>query len=294
MVTARVIPLNYHQDQRMQTLPAPATWQDYLDAFTRWMSTADYPASTQKKRHYHLRRFAHDTGLTPAAVTLEDLTDYLGTRNWSQDTKRSHQSTLKAFFKWTTLTARTEDDPTIYLPRVRTTPGVPRPFPEELLKPTLALSPERERLMIRLGAEAGMRSCEICLTNTADIVGPIERSSIIVHGKGNKDRRVPIPTSLAVLLRARGSINPGGWVFPGKIDQHISNKRVIELLADTLPGDWAGHSLRHRYGTVTYAGCKDIRSVQKLMGHASPDTTQIYVEIHDDSLRHAAAFAAIA
>ena len=276
------------------TLPPPASWQEDLDAFDRWMTASDYPATTQNKRNYHLRRFANDTGLTPAEVTLEDITDYLGSRDWTAATRRSHQSTLKAFFKWAALTSRTDDNPTVYLPRARTMPGMPRPFPEELLKTTIAVAPERERLMIRLGAEAGFRSCEICLVNAADIVGPIERATIIAHGKGNKDRRIPIPTSLAVLLRARGAGNRDGWVFPGKINGHISNKRVIELLADTLPGDWAGHSLRHRYGTVTYAGCKDIRAVQKLMGHASPDTTQIYVDINDDSLRHAATYAAIA
>lgn len=276
------------------TLPPPASWQEDLDAFDRWMTASDYPTTTQYLRNYHLRRFARDSGLTPAEVTLEDLTNYLGARGWSQSTKRSHQSTLKAFFKWTALTGRTDDNPTIYMPRVRTAAGVPRPFPDDLLKTTLSLAPERERLMIRLGAEAGLRSCEICLVNTFDVVGPIDRPSIIAHGKGNKDRRIPIPSSLATLLRARGSANPGGWVFPGQINGHISNKRVIELLADTLPGDWAGHSLRHRYGTVTYAGCKDIRAVQKLMGHASPDTTQIYVEVLDDTLRDAASFAAIA
>jgi integrase/recombinase XerC len=294
MVIGSVVSIHSQQDQRMQTLPTPAAWLGDLDAFDRWMSAADHPRSTRRMRNYHLRRFATTTELTITEVTLEDLITYLGARDWKQETRRSHQSTLKSFFRWATLTKRIDDDPTVYHPRVRTTPGLPRPFPEELLTSTLATAPERERLMIRLGAEVGLRSCEICLVNIRDIVGPHQRPSIIAHGKGNKDRRVPLPASLAALIRAAAGENPGGWLFPGKIDGHLSNKRVIELLADTLPGDWAGHSLRHRYGTVTYDGCKDLRAVQKLMGHANPQTTQIYVHINDDALHHAASFAEIA
>lgn len=290
-----VVSIKPHQDRLMrQTLPAPAAWTEDLDAFSRWMTAADYPQSTRYLRGYHMRRFAHHTGLTPREVSLEDITDFLCAREWKKTTRSSYRSTLKSFFGWTTQTGRTEDNPTVYLPRVRADIGVPRPFPEELLRPLLAVAPERERLMIRLGAEAGMRSCEICLVNVSDIVGPIERPSIIAHGKGDKDRRIPIPTSLAQLVRARAGTNAGGWAFTGKINGHLSNKRVIEVLSDTMPGDWTGHSLRHRYGTITYAGCKDIRAVQKLMGHASPTTTQIYVNVHDDALHHAASFAAIA
>lgn len=276
------------------TLPTPATWLDDLDGYTRWMTASEYPHSTRYLRGYHMRRFAHHTGLTPTEVSLEDLTDFLSAREWKRATRNSYRSTLKSFFNWTSLTGRTDDNPTLYLPRIRTDLGTPRPFPEELLRPLLAVAPERERLMIRLGAEAGMRSCEICLVNESDIVGPHERPSIIAHGKGDKDRRIPIPPSLAHLIRGRANTNPGGWAFEGKINGHLSNKRVIEVLADTMPGDWTGHSLRHRYGTITYAGCKDIRAVQKLMGHASPTTTQIYVNIHDDALHHAASFAEIA
>lgn len=294
MVNPRVIDLKAYQNRRMTSLPTPAAWVDPLHRFTQWMRASDYPPSTQDKRNYHIRRFANTSKLDPFDVTTHDLIDYLGSHKWSAQTKRSHRATLRAFYSWAHASAHITTDPAALLPIVRTQPGRPRPIPEHVLRQALATAGERERLMIRLGAEASMRSCEICLVNVADIIGLPDAHSIVIHGKGNKIRVVPIDDGLAVNLTERGRRNIGGWVFEGKIDGHLSNKRVIELLSDALPGDWAGHSLRHRYGTITYQGSKDIRSVQENMGHASVATTQIYTGIDDDQRRRANAFAKIA
>ena len=295
MVKARVIELKSYKDRRMTSpLPTPSSWVDPLHRFTQWMRASDYPRSTQDKRHYHLRRFANTSGLGPFEPTTDDLIDYLGSHDWSAQTKRSHRATLRAFYSWAHAAGATTTDPAALLPIVRTQPGTPRPIPESELRQALATAGERERLMIRLGAEASMRSCEICLVNVADVIGQVGSHSIVVHGKGNKIRVVPIDDGLAVTLLERGRRNAGGWVFEGKINGHLSNKRVIELLADALPGKWAGHSLRHRYGTITYQGSQDIRSVQENMGHASVATTQIYTGIDDEQRRRASAFAKIA
>lgn len=294
MVKPRVIDLKAYKNQRMTSLPTPAAWADPLQRFTQWMRASDYPTSTQDKRHYHLRRFANTSRLAPFEATTEQLIDYLGAHAWSAQTKRSHRATLRAFYTWAYAAGHIRTDPASLLPIVRTTPGRPRPIPEHVLRQAMATAGERERLMIRLGAEASMRSCEICLVNVADIIGIPDAYSIVIHGKGNKIRVVPIDDGLAVNLTQRGRKNIGGWVFEGKIDGHLSNKRVIELLSDALPGEWAGHSLRHRYGTITYQGSKDIRSVQENMGHASVATTQIYTGIDDDQRRRASAFAKIA
>lgn len=294
MVKPRVIELKAYKDRRMTSLLTPSAWIDPLRLFTQWMRASDYPLSTQDKRHYHLRRFANTSGLAPFDVTTQDLIEYLGAHAWSSQTKRSHRGTFRAFYAWARASGQIDVDPAGLLPIVRAHPGTPRPIPETELRIALATADERERLMIRLGAEASMRSCEICLANINDIIGGVGSYSIIVHGKGNKTRVVPIDDGLAVMLLERGRKNTGGWVFEGRINGHLSNKRVIEVLSDALPGEWAGHSLRHRYGTVSYQGSKDIRAVQENMGHASVSTTQIYTGIDDDQRRRASSFAKIA
>lgn len=57
------------------------------------------------------------------------------------------------------------------------------------------------------------------------------------------------------------------------------------LLTRALPDGVTGHALRHRFATKAYAVNRDLFAVQQLLGHASPNTTQAYVKVPEESLR---------
>ncbi|WP_029514147.1 tyrosine-type recombinase/integrase [Nesterenkonia sp. F] len=80
----------------------------------------------------------------------------------------------------------------------------------------------------------------------------------------------------------------GGWAFLGRLDGHLSPKRVSELLSEALGPHRTGHTLRHRFGTRVYSSSRDIRAVQELFGHASAVTTQRYTGLPDGAMRAAA------
>lgn len=141
--------------------------------------------------------------------------------------------------------------------------------------------------MLQLAASAGLRCREIALVHSDDLVRDLAGWSLIVHGKGDRTRHVPLTEDLALELRTYE-----GWVFPGQIDGHLSAAYVSKLLSRVLPGATA-HQLRHRFATRAYQlGGRDIRAVQELLGHASVATTQIYTGVDQDSLRRAALAAA--
>ncbi len=112
--------------------------------------------------------------------------------------------------------------------------------------------------------------------------------TLIAHGKGGKDRRVPLEDDLAREVAVQAD---GGWLLPGRIDGHLSGAYVGKLVARALPGVWTMHTLRHRFGTLAADG-GDLIAVQRLLGHASVATTQRYVLRPDDALRRAARLAA--
>ena len=58
-------------------------------------------------------------------------------------------------------------------------------------------------------------------------------------------------------------------------------------IARLLGKPWTAHSLRHRYATRTYAQTHDLLLVSQLLGHASVETTQVYVALPDDRMRAA-------
>lgn len=136
--------------------------------------------------------------------------------------------------------------------------------------------------MIRLGGEAGLRRGEVAVVHRRDLREDLLGWSLYVHGKGGRDRVVPLTDDLAreVLDATRE-----GYAFPGRVDGHLSARWVGRLVADALPDDWTMHPLRHRFGTLTHNVHKDLLAAQQLLGHATPTTTRLYVKITDDYLR---------
>ena len=161
-------------------------------------------------------------------------------------------------------------------------------MPEDILNAALAAADDRVRLMLQLASREGLRRGEIARVHSDDLTRDLGGSSLLVHGKGGAERIVPVGDDLARMLRHL----PYGWAFPGAIDGHLSAARVGELVSAVLPRGWSAHPLRHRFATVTYAGCHDLLTVQQLLGHSRPETTQLYVQLPDDSLRDALRWAA--
>jgi integrase/recombinase XerC len=94
-------------------------------------------------------------------------------------------------------------------------------------------------------------------------------------------------TQSSDLLVAQAIGGRTGYLFPGKIDGHISADRVGHLLAAVLGDGWSAHTLRHRFATQAYACAHDLFAVQRLLGHSQPQTTLRYTQLQDDSLRAA-------
>lgn len=136
--------------------------------------------------------------------------------------------------------------------------------------------------MIRLGAEVGLRRCEIAKVRPErDLVEDLGGWSLDVQGKGGRLRTVPLTELMAAELRGLGA----GYAFPGKVDGHLSERWVGTLVSRALPGSWTTHSLRHRFGQRTHEVERDLTIVQELLGHASILTTRVYVRTDRDRLR---------
>jgi integrase len=163
---------------------------------------------------------------------------------------------------------------------VGTAKAHPRPCPDKHILAALAKANETETLMLRLAAECGLRRGEIAGVNSRDVMDDLLGKSLIVRGKGDKQRIVPLPDDLAEAIESCG-----GWLFPGRWQGHVEESYVGKHISRLLPEGYGAHSLRHRYATATYAATHDLYLVARLLGHASVETTQIYVAMPDARLR---------
>ncbi len=136
--------------------------------------------------------------------------------------------------------------------------------------------------MLRLSAELGLRRGEVAGLHSSDL-NPDSSGGYWLDGlgKGGKRRPIPVPSDLATIIRQQ----PKGWLFPNGKGGHLSAQHVGKLVANVLPPNVSMHQLRHRFATRAYQARHDIYSVQHLLGHASPATTQRYIALDLNQLR---------
>lgn len=264
------------------------TWKNALDDWTAWLTAAGRRPGTIRLRRSQISRLAREVApLGPWEVTAEDLVRWLARPSWDADTRRSHRAAARGLFGWALATGRTDVDPSAALPSVPARQGRPRPAAEDVIHAALQRADARDSLMIRLGAHAGLRSCEIATSHSSRVRRDLDGWVLTVIGKGGKLRDVPLTDSLALEIRSRP-----GWTFPGRQDGHLSPAYVSRRLSWALGEGVTGHQLRHRFGSAAYAHERDLRAVQVLLGHASVATTQLYTAVPDGALRRAVLAAA--
>ncbi|UNX54062.1 site-specific integrase [Georgenia sp. TF02-10] len=260
----------------------PIVWGTEIDAWTRTLTAAGKSRQTVGLRRYHLRRLGAHVGPPPWEVTEDDLAAWVDSQDWGRETRRSTAASYRAFWAWGMRTGRTTTDPTLVLGSVRPMPPNPHPAPDDAYLDALADAGPREALMLRLAAELGMRRGEVAQVHARDVIGSWGRYSLVVHGKGGRERTLPMGDGLALAVRDAAA---GGWCFPGKVDGHLGAARVGKVVSRLLPPGVSMHSLRHRFASEAYAVDRDIVAVQELLGHASLDTTRRYVLSPDDDRR---------
>lgn len=264
-------------------------WERDTRVWLAYLKTAGRRPGTVKLRQSQMRRLAASfVGRTPWAVEADELVAWIAGHDWDLDTIRSHRAALRSFYSWGVATGRTSVNPAAALPSSKAKPGRPRPASQEAVSAALAGADDRTHLLLLLGREAGLRACEMATLHSRDLFQDLDGWSVTVHGKGGKDRDVPLTPRLALDLRSR----PAGWTFPGRQDGHLSAAYISKLLSRALPGDVTGHQLRHRFASEAYRAERDLRAVQELLGHSSPTTTAIYTAIPDQALRRAVLAAA--
>jgi site-specific recombinase XerD len=162
--------------------------------------------------------------------------------------------------------------------------------PPEVRRLLAAVAGPRDRLMLRLAYGCGLRLGEVLHLRVADVDGGRE-VLWVRHGKGAKDRGVPLPPALLQELRAYWRLRrpaaypftsrPGRPLHPGTLQRAFARARSRSGL--TKP---AGiHTLRHCYATHLPEAGTDLPTLRRLLGHGSVQTTMLYLHLRSGRLR---------
>lgn len=275
-------------------------WEPVLWAFRRFQLGANLSDKTINNREDCLRTLARRSGRAPAEVTEEDLLE-LATRphprtgeRLAQTTKQSERSYLQGFFAWLQRKGYRDDNPAIYLPKVKMARRKPRPFRLDQIDDMLDSGAyARTRDIITIAALTGLRIGEVVKIRGEDI----DRRSMMIRSlrKGALEHRVALAEGMHEIL---DKYPLSGWWFPspysnrafpnggGHILMESASSAVHHAIrrAGIVDRNLTGHALRHFYATRLLKQGVPLRVIQELMGHASLATTQLYMQVDDDDM----------
>jgi integrase/recombinase XerC len=300
---------------------------DWTDLFFRYLSDEkDASVYTQRNYRQALGEFAQwhrDTNESPVCWSELERNDFrlflrqLGRRELSQAAIRLRFSALNSFYKFLMRRGLVESSPVKNV----TLPKPAKRLPQFLTidqmnalldapmqefeakrvakkgtkKKVSAVPYLRDRAILETIYSCGLRIGEICRM----LAGEIEPDEHVVnvHGKGKKERQVPIGRAAVEAIRLY-------WerlAKPPALDEHVffaSEKkrsaiypRLVQLRlknylsACGLDPSLTPHKLRHSYATHLLDAGADLRSVQEMLGHSNLTTTQVYTHVTTERIK---------
>jgi integrase/recombinase XerD len=215
-------------------------------------------------------------------------------------------SAIRHLYRYLLLDGKIQKDPTLNIDSPKQWKVLPKSLSRDEVEATLAATqPQnetarsqalalRDRAMLELLYAGGVRVSEVADTRLEDL--KLDMGYVLVRGKGDKERMVPlgVPAQQAlrqylkggreVLARKRGS----PLLFLGRGARRLTRQRVWQLVgkASLASGRHASpHMLRHSCATHMVENGADLRTVQTILGHADISTTQIYTHVALDRLK---------
>jgi integrase/recombinase XerC len=232
------------------------------------------------------------------AVTVHDvraLVAGLHRRGLSGKSLQRLLSTLRTFFRYLLREGRVRDNPVEGISAPRVGKRLPKTMDPDQVKQLLDQRNEqdplalRDQAMMELLYSSGLRLAEL-LSLDVDTIDERD-ASLVVTGKGNKTRHLPVgrPALDAVekWLKARAGLvaDPDERaLFVSQRGKRLSARSVQDRLARAarhrqLDGRLHPHMLRHSFATHMLESSGDLRAVQELLGHSDLATTQVYTHL---------------
>ena len=260
-----------------------------------------YLKDLQKLLNYYA-----DEGIDFRCVTLEQLDCFSKTLQDLGVGPRSVArilSGVRSFYRFLTLEKEVETDPTELLE----SPKIGKHLPEVLSLPEIDAieaaidlsKPEgiRDLAIIEVLFSCGLRISELIGLKISELY--LEEGYIRVHGKGRKERLVPIGDNAIQKLREWFVVRQGIAVKPGEEDfvfislrrgKHLSRISLFVYIKEYaekagIRKNISPHTFRHSFATQLLEGGANLRAIQAMLGHEDIGTTEIYMHIDKSHLR---------
>lgn len=265
---------------------------DYLSRLADLVEAGQLADSSLDTYTDILRRMDRQLPYGLVSANEDELKAWIFSDSHGRAHRKLCRTIANGFFEWATDPAEPELDfnPVAGLPIVSAPRGRPNPVTEGQKIELLARAARPWRDWFLLACFTGARCTELANLDREHIT---ERR-VLLHGKGDKLRQVPTHPLVWALAQ---ELPPGPVTVETRgrhrgerlTRQQVSHRGNYQLQRVLGLAGVHMHRLRSTFGTEAYEATRDLLAVQQLLGHASPATTQIYVEVGGEAMERAVA-----
>ena len=253
--------------------------------------------------------FQNNAGQNLAGATTDHVRSYLRHRTEIGANSRTisrNLSVLRQFFKFLQSENIRSDNPALNVDGPKAARSLPKLISENDVEALLARAkdsktPEGIRLncLLEIAYATGLRVTELVGLRNESF--SYESETLLIYGKGGKERLVPLTPSAIKAIVAYEEIRghflkeheTSKFFFPSRSKQgHLTRRRLGQLLKELArkagldPAIISPHVLRHAFASHLLNRGADLRSLQKMLGHSDISTTQIYTHVQKDRLHN--------
>jgi integrase/recombinase XerC/integrase/recombinase XerD len=291
--------------------PLSLQWVRFLSEFERHLSRHGVSAKTSTAYRTDLTQFANwaaAQALWPQDVSAQKLRRYaadLSERGMQKQTVARKLAAFRSFFGYLASAELISANPAQLVSAPKRGSKLPRVLKADEAAALLEAMPSdtalslRDRAMFELVYAAGLRCSEVVGLMLSDL--DFDSEAVRVEGKGSKTRVVFCGESGwrwldCYLRRSRSKLcarsEASEYVFVSKSGRGLSTSDVRRRLAlwtrqAQIQKGVSPHTLRHSFATHLLEGGADLRAIQKLLGHATISTTQVYTKVDPSKLKRA-------
>lgn len=250
-----------------------------LEIFENKLRYKNYSKNTIKVYKQTLHQYFKETECKdPYRISTKEIINYLESKSFTSVAQQNQFiGCLKLFARYI---LNKKDIHLDKIERPRKESKLPKVIDKEFLLDRISkIGNLKHKSIISLAYSTGMRVSEVCNLKIEDI----DSKRMLIHirnSKGNKDRFVPLSSTILSLLREYfKAFKPIEYLFNGQFSLQYSHRSCNEIVKKYLGSEFHFHLIRHSHATALLESGTDIRYIQDQLGHSSSRITEVYTHV---------------
>ena len=255
---------------------------NYYEICNQKLKYLNYSDRTIKSYLYYINQFLENTKIPPTRLTATDFQKYLNNYNFTSNSQQNQVINSIRFLYKEALNKKYDK---VDFKRPRSEKKLPKVIDGDYIKSKLSkIENLKHKTILTLTYSVGLRVSEIINLKIEDI----DSKRMIIHiknAKGKKDRIVPLSENVQNLIKIYSEkYTPKEYLFNGQSTNKYSIQSCQNIYKKYIDENSSIHTLRHSAFTNLLENGTDLRIIQKIAGHSSTKTTEIYTHVSNQLL----------